>query len=66
MHDMWEIPTANTTYTKSQNNVNMVVGEHGIQAFIVVVVTLLLLWLLFGVFVPISTHPLLIMGNWFV
>ena len=40
MHEFWIIPTANLnmTYTRSQNYTNMVVGEHGIQAFEVVVV----------------------------
>ena len=48
MHEFWEIPTANMTYSKSEKNSNMVVDEHGIQAFTVVVAVLLLL-LLFGV-----------------
>ena len=42
MHDFWTIPTASMTYTRSQNYTNMVVGEHGIQTFKVVVVVLLI------------------------
>jgi len=45
---------ANMMYTRLQNYIDMVVGEHGIQTFKVVVVVLLLLQLLFGVFVPTS------------
>ena len=47
----------------------MVVGKHKIQTFKVVVVVLLLLlvlMLLFDVFVPKSTHPLLILDKVFV
>ena len=45
----------------------MVVGEHGIQTFEVVVVVLSLLLLLsFDVFVPTSAHPLLFVDKWFV
>ena len=39
---------------------NMVVGEHGIQAFEVVVV------LLFDTSVPTSAQPLLFSNQWFV
>ena len=38
MHEVWTIPTANMTYTRLQNYTNMMVGEHGIQTFGVVVV----------------------------
>ena len=55
MHEFWTIPTANMTYTRSQNYTNMVVDKHGIQTFEVVVVVLLS----FYVFVPTSAHPLL-------
>ena len=39
-------------YTRLQDYTNMVVGEHGIQTFKVVVVVLLILLLLFDVFPP--------------
>ena len=55
------------TYTLSQNYTNMVVGEHGIQTFkdvVVVLLVLLVLLLSFDVFVPKSTHPLLILDKW--
>ena len=41
MHDFWTISTATMMYTRSQNYTNMVVGEHGIQTFEVVIVMLL-------------------------
>ena len=44
----------------------MVVGNHGIQTFEVVVVVWLFLLLSFDVFVPISAHPLLFFNKWFV
>ena len=47
----------------TQNYTIMMVGEHGIQTFEVVVVVLLFLMLLFGVFVPTSAHPLLSLDN---
>ena len=53
-------------YTRSQNYTNKMVGKHGIQTFKVVVVVLLLWLLSFDVFVPRSTHPLLLFDNWFV
>jgi hypothetical protein len=43
MHEFWTIPIANVMYTCSQNYTNMVVGEHGIQTFEVVVVVVLVL-----------------------
>ena len=33
MHESWTLPTANMTYTRSQNYTNMVVGKHGIPTF---------------------------------
>ena len=59
MHDFWTISTATMMYTRSQNYTNMVVGEHGIQTFEVVVVMLLSI----DVFVPTSAHPLLILDK---
>ena len=44
----------------------MMVGEHGIQTFEVVVVVLLLLLLSFDVFVLTSAHSLLFLDKWFV
>ena len=66
MHDFGTIPTANMTYTKSQNYTNMVDGKHGIQTFKSVVVVLLLLLLFFDIFVPTSAHPLLFLNKWVV
>jgi hypothetical protein len=42
MHDFKTISTTNKTYTWLQNHTNMVVGEHGVQTFKVVVVVLAL------------------------
>ena len=53
------------THTRLQNYTNMVVGEHEIETFEVVVVVLLLL-LSFDVFVLTSAHPLFFMDKWFV
>ena len=65
-HEFWTIPTTNLMYNKLQNYTNMVVGEHGIQTFEVMIIVLLLLLLSFDdVFVPTSAHPLLFMDNWF-
>ena len=50
-------------YTRLQNYTNMMVGEHGIQTFEVVIVVLLLLLLSYDVFVPISALPLLTFGQ---
>ena len=33
MHEFWTISTANMTYTRLQNYIDMVVGEHEIQTF---------------------------------
>ena len=52
-----KVSTANLMYTRLQNYTNMVVGEHGIQTFKVLVVVLLLLLLSFDVFVPTSAYP---------
>ena len=62
MHEFWTISTANMAYTRSQTYTNMLVGEHGIQAFEDEVVMLLSI----DVFVPTSAHPLLILDKWFV
>jgi hypothetical protein len=48
----WTLPTTNMIDTTSQNYINLVVGEHGIQTFKIVVVVLLLLLLSFDVFFP--------------
>ena len=45
-------------YTRLQDYTNMVVGEHGIQTFKVVIVVLLILLLLFDVFPPPQVHIL--------
>ena len=60
------IPTANMTYTRSQNCTNIVVGKHRIQAFEVVVVVLLLLLLSLDVFVSKSAHRLYFLDKEFV
>ena len=44
------------TYMRLQNYTNMVVGEHGIQTFEVVVVALLLLRVSFDVFLSPQVH----------
>jgi hypothetical protein len=59
MHDLWTTPTANMTYTRSQNYTNVMVGKHEIHH-------LLLLLLSFHVFVPTSAHPLLFVDKWIV
>ena len=64
MSEFWTIPTTNVLYTRSQNCTNMVVGEHGIQTFKVVLVVLLLL-LPFDILVLTSGHPLLFFDKCF-
>ena len=62
MHEFGtKFPTANMTYTRSQTYTNMVVGEHGTQAFEVVVVKVEVV--VFDVFVPTSAHPLLFLDK---
>ena len=63
MHEFWTILTANMTYTKLQNYTNMLVGEHEIQTFKVMVVLLLLLLLSFDIFVPTNAHSLLFLES---
>ena len=56
MHEFWIIPIANTTYTRSQNYTNMLVGVQcntNSRSFGCCDVALLLL---FGVIVPTSAH----------
>ena len=53
-------------YIRSQNYINIVVGEHEIQTFEVAVVVLLVLLLQFDIFIPTSTHLLLFLDKWFV
>ena len=57
MHEFWTNSTTNMMYTRSQNYTSMVVGQHGIQTFEVVVVALLLSLLSFDVFVPQGHIP---------
>ena len=38
MHEFWTIHIVNMMYNTSQNYTNMMVGEHGIQTFEVVIV----------------------------
>ena len=66
MQKSWTTPTANMTYTRSQNYTNMVVDKHGIQTFEILVVVLLRLLKLFDVFVPTSAHPLLFLNMLFI
>ena len=61
-----QIPIANMAYTRSQNYTNMVIDEHGLQTFKVVVLVLLLLLLSSDVFVPSSVHPLIFLDKWFI
>ena len=53
-------------YTRLQNHTYMVVDEHGMQTFKVVVVVLLFLVLSFDVFVPTCVQTLLFLKKWFV
>ena len=53
--ELWTIPNANVTYTRSQNYTNAMVGN-----------VLLLLLLSFDVFFHTNAHPLLYMDKWFV
>ena len=41
MHEFWTISTVNMTYNMSQNYTNMMVDEHEIQTFEVVIIMLL-------------------------
>jgi hypothetical protein len=66
MHEFWTILIANVTYTRLQNYTILVVGEHGIQPFKVVVVVLLLLLLSFNVFAPHEYTFFIILHKWFV
>ena len=66
MHKFWIISIVNMAYTRLQNYTNMMVGEHGIQAFKVVAIVLLFLLLPIDNFVLISAHSLLFIGKWFV
>ena len=52
MHEFWTISTIIVAYTRSKNYTNMVVFEHEIQTFEIMVVVLLFLLLLFDIFVP--------------
>ena len=63
MHEFWSIPPANVMYTRLQNHTNMMVSEHGIKTFEVMIIVLLCLLLSFDVFVPTSAHPLLMFGQ---
>ena len=63
MHEFWTVRTAHMTYIKSQNYTIMVVGEHGIQTFIVMVVVVLLLILLFYDFISTISHPISILDK---
>ena len=62
MHEFWTNPTVIMTYTRSQNYTNMVVGEHGMQTFEVVVV-MLLFFIVFLMFSPHKCTSLLIFGQ---
>ena len=31
--EIWTLPTTNTTYTRSQNYTNMIIGKHEIQTY---------------------------------
>ena len=53
MHEFWIISTVNMTYTRSQNYTNMMVGEHGMQTFEIMVVVIFLMFLSPQVHIPI-------------
>lgn len=38
MHEVWVIPMANMTYTRSQNYINMVFSEHEIHPLKIMIV----------------------------
>ena len=67
-HEFWTIPTANMTYTSSQNYTNMVISEHGMEY------KHSKLWLLCYCFCcchlmflsPTSAHPLFFVFKWIV
>ena len=63
MHDLWTLLPDDITRISWQNYTNMVIGEHGIQTFKVVVILLLLLVLSFDVLVLKSANPLLLRGH---
>ena len=64
--NFWTPPTTKSMYTRSQNYTNLVVGEHTMQVFKVVVVVLFLLLLSFGVFIPTRAYLLLFLDKRFV
>ena len=57
MYEFWTATTVNMMCTRSQNYTNMMVSKHGIQAFKVVVVVLLIFSYCHLIFSPISVHP---------
>ena len=62
MHEFGtKFPTTNMTYTRSLTYTNTVVGEHGTQAFEVVVVKVEVG--VFDVLIPTSAHPLLFLDK---
>ena len=63
MHEIWIVPSANMMYTRSKNYINLVIGEHKMQTFKVVVVVLLFLLLSLDGFVLTSVHPLLFLDK---
>ena len=66
MHEFRTIPIINIMYIRSHKYTNMMVGEHGLQTFKVVVVVLLFLVLLFDVFCSTSAHPLSFLDKFFI
>ena len=66
MHEFRTIPIINIMYIRSHKYTNMMVGEHGLQTFKVVVVVLLFLMLLFDVFFSTNAHPLSFLDKCFI
>ena len=62
MRNSWTISTINMTYTGLQNYTNMMVDEHVIKIFKVVVVVVFLFMLSFDIFVPTIAYLLLLLG----
>lgn len=61
MHGFQMISTVNMMYTRSKNYTNMLIDEHGVQTFEVVVGVLLVLLSLIDVFVPTKCTSLIIL-----
>ena len=66
MHKFWTIPTVNITYISFWTYTSMVVGEHGIQTFKVVVVVLFAFGIVIWCFCPHKCTSLSFLDKQFV